>query len=134
MVRFLLSVIPMFVPQIASASGAPAIFHTDFTPVTAAKPAKPGEILIVKATGLGPTLPGVNPGQPFPEVLQPVNSPVSISVNGQPAQVVNAVGWPGRGRHVSRRFSASDGGASGTASVQLTAAWIGRPPVSIAVQ
>jgi hypothetical protein len=56
--QFVLDVIPMSAPQIVTSSGAPAIFHADFSPVTAAKPAKAGEVLIAMATGLGPTRPG----------------------------------------------------------------------------
>src|SRR5262249_21472822 len=89
--------IPIERPEIATASGSPAVFHSDFTPVTSAKPAKAGEILIVQATGLGPTVPGVDPGQPFPtEGVVQVNSPVAVTVNGKNAEVVNSIGWPGR--------------------------------------
>lgn len=134
-VRFLLAVIPMSAPQIASVSGGPAVFHADFSPVTPAKPAKPGEVLIVQATGLGPTLPGVNPGRPFPsDALQPVNSPVSVSLNAQPAPVINAIGWPGLVETYRVDFQVPAGTASGTAAIQLTAAWIAGPPVNIPIQ
>src|SRR5713226_9755775 len=73
-VLFVLQLIPMTVPQIATTAGGPAVFHADFSAVTAANPAKAGEVLIVRATGLGPTLPGVDYGLPFPpDVLQQVN-------------------------------------------------------------
>src|SRR5262249_32344877 len=59
-----------------------AVFHSDFTPVNASRPARVGETLIVSATGLGPTLPGVGPCQPFPaSPLQVVNSPLDVTVN-----------------------------------------------------
>lgn len=134
-VRFLLALIPMSLPQIISASGGPAVFHADFSAVTAAKPAKAGEVLIVQATGLGPTLPGVTPGQPFPAgALQPVNSPVSVSVNGQAAQVINAIGWPGLVDTYRVDFQVPGAVSSGTATVQLTAAWMSGSPVSIPIQ
>ena len=61
-------------PAIVADAAGPAVFHADFSPVTAAKPAKAGEVLIAKATGLGPTRPGVIPGQPFPtDPIQEVN-------------------------------------------------------------
>ena len=64
--------------------------------MTAARPARAGEIVIVRATGLGPTRPGVNPGQPFPsDSVQEVNSPVEVLVGGKTAEVVNKLGWPG---------------------------------------
>ena len=69
--RWVLQVIPMSRPEIVITSGGPTIFHADFSPVTAAKPAKAGEVLIVKATSLGPTLPGIDPGQPFPTERPP---------------------------------------------------------------
>jgi hypothetical protein len=62
----ILWLVPLSQPQIAVTASGPAVFHADFSPVTAAKPAKAGEALIAKATGLGPTRPGVDPGQPFP--------------------------------------------------------------------
>jgi uncharacterized protein (TIGR03437 family) len=134
-VRFVLQVIPISQPHIV------AIFHADFSPVTAAKPAKAGEVLIVEASGLGPTLPGVNPGQPFPNELQAVNSPVAITMNGRPVDVVNTVGWPGQavgwpGQVDIYRvdFQVPDGTTAGIATIQLTVAWIGGPSVNVPVE
>src|SRR5258708_9780481 len=85
--RHLIQMFPMSRPEIVSTTAGPAIFHADFSTVTASKPATAGEDLIVRATDLGPTRPGVFPGQPFPpDALQQVNSPLAVSVNGQPAQ------------------------------------------------
>src|SRR5206468_3192751 len=64
--RHLIQLFPMSRPEIVSSTTGPAAFHADFSPVTAAKPAKAGEVLIVRATGLGPTRPGVDYGRPFP--------------------------------------------------------------------
>ena len=132
---FVLQVIPMARPEILPVGSSPAIFHSDFTPVTAARPARAGEVLIVKASGLGPTRPGVNPGQPFPlDASQAVNSPLDVSVNGQPAQVINAIGWPGLIDTYRVDFQVPDGIASGANAVQLAAAWIAGPSVNIQVQ
>ena len=57
-IRWVFHVVPMSVPQIVAPPSGPAVFHADFSPVTAAKPAKAGEVLILQATGLGPPLPG----------------------------------------------------------------------------
>jgi len=67
----------------------PAITHSnDFSLVTTVNPAKSGEILSLIAKGLGPTRPGVDPGQPFTaDPLQVVNSPVEVTVNGMPGEV-----------------------------------------------
>jgi uncharacterized protein (TIGR03437 family) len=133
-VKFVLQVIPMFQPQIVITSGGPAVFHADFTSVTAAKPAKAGEVLIVQATGLGPTRPGVDPGQPFPtDALQQVNSPVAVTVNGQAAEVVNSVGWPGLVDTYRVDFRVPDG-ATGMAAIQLSAAWIAGSSVNTPIQ
>jgi uncharacterized protein (TIGR03437 family) len=134
-VRFVLQVIPMTRPEILTNASGPAITHADFSPVTTTKPAKPGEVLILKATGLGPTVPGVGPGQPFPPDGQhPVNSPVGVSVNGQPAEVINSIGWPGLVDTYRVDFRLPDTTAAAAVSIQLSAAWIAGPPVTIPVQ
>src|SRR5262249_35122182 len=61
-----LYLIPLAQPQILTTPNGPAVVHAnDSTPVTVAKPAKVGEILTLYASGLGPTKPGIDPGQPF---------------------------------------------------------------------
>jgi hypothetical protein len=134
--KFVLQVIPMSTPQIVAAASGPVVFHGgDFSAVTAARPAKAGEVLIVRATGLGPTRPGVDPGQPFPlDALLAVNSPVEVTVNGQTAEVINAVGWPGLVDTYRLDFRVPDGTATGMAAIQLTAAWIAGSPVNIPIQ
>jgi hypothetical protein len=132
---FILQVIPMSVPQIVTTASGPAVLHADFSPVTAATPAKAGEVIILKATALGPTRPGVAPGQPFPtDELQEVNSPVDVTVNGQAGSVVNKIGWPGLVDTYRVDFRVPDGIATGTAAIQLTAAWVAGPAVRIAVR
>lgn len=126
----------MFQPQVVTASGgSPAVLHADFSAVTAAKPAKAGEVLIVKATGLGPTVPSVDPGQPFPtDTILQVNSPIAVTVNGQNAELVNSIAWPGLVDTYRVDFRVPDGIAPGTAMIQLSAAWIAGSSVSIPVQ
>jgi hypothetical protein len=133
--RWVVHLIPMSAPQIVTTASGPAVFHSDFSPVTAAKPAKAGEVLIVEATGLGPTVPGVDPGQPFPtNSLFQVNSPVDVTVNGRPAEVINSIGWPGLVDTYRIDFRAPDGTTAGMASIQITAAWIAGTAAGIAVQ
>jgi hypothetical protein len=51
---------------VLSNAPGPLVLHgIDFSQLSAASPALPGEIITVIATGLGPTNPGVDPGQPF---------------------------------------------------------------------
>jgi len=136
MVRFILHIIPISVPQIAAASGEPAITHSsDFTLVTPSKPAAAGEILSAFLTGLGPTKPGVDPGKPFPSSPPAaVNSPVEVLVNGKSAEVLAAVGLPGVVDGYQVNFRVPPDTAKGPATIQVSAAWIAGSPVSIAVQ
>ena len=133
--RWTAHLIPMSAPQIVTTVNGPAVFHLDFSPVTAARPARAGEVLMVQATGLGPTVPGVDPGQPFPiDVTLPVNSPIAVTVNGRDAEVVNGLGWPGLVDTYRVDFRVPQGTPPGTASVQLSAAWIPGAAVRIPVQ
>jgi uncharacterized protein (TIGR03437 family) len=120
---------------VATAAG-PAVTHSgDFSLVTASKPAAAGEVLSLFATGLGPVNPGVDPGQPFPSSPQAaVNSPVEVTVNGKPAEVLGAVGYPGAADGYQVNFRMPSDAAKGTATLQESAAWITGTPVNITVQ
>ncbi|MBI3679766.1 MAG: hypothetical protein HY235_05155 [Acidobacteria bacterium] len=128
--------IPMSRPEIVSTASGPAVAHSsDFSLVTAARPARPGEILSLVASGLGPTRPGVDPGRPFPtNPLAVVNSPVEVTVNGKPAEVLGAVGYPDAVDNYQVNFRIPAETARGSATIQLSAAWIAGPDVRIAVQ
>jgi uncharacterized protein (TIGR03437 family) len=127
--RAWLHLVPLARPEIVS------VFHSDFTPVSASSPARAGETLIVSATGLGPTRPGVDPEQPFPaSPLLEVNSPLDVTVNGQAAAVLNKVGWPGTTGRYRVDLRVPDATASGMASVQVSAAFIDGPAIRIPVR
>jgi uncharacterized protein (TIGR03437 family) len=105
----------MSVPQIVTTASGPAVF--------------------VEATGLGPTVPGVDPGQPFPADSQSqVNSPVDVTLNGRPAEVIDNIGWAGFVDTYRIDFRVPDGTTAGMASIQITAAWIAGPALRIAIQ
>jgi uncharacterized protein (TIGR03437 family) len=107
----------------------------DFSLVTSAKPAAAGEVLSLFATGLGPTVPAVDPGQPFPSgPAANVNSPIEVKVNGNSAEVLGAVGFPGSVDGYQVNFRVPQGTAKGTATIQVSAAWIVGTAVRIAVQ
>jgi len=121
-------------PQV-TASG-PSIFHVDYSPVTTANPARPGELLILAATGLGPVKPNLLPpgavefsGSPFQEV----NSPVTVVFNGKELPVINKIGWPGQKTLYWVDFQVPSDASPRTATIQLTATWIPGPPVTIPV-
>ncbi|HCC58766.1 MAG TPA: hypothetical protein DEQ47_16215 [Solibacterales bacterium] len=133
--RYIVHIIPMSVPQIVTTPNGPAITHSsDFSLVNASKPAAAGEILSLFATGLGP-LRGVATGQPFPaNPPAAVNSPVQVLVNGNLAEVLGAVGYPGSMDGYQVNFRLPSDTAKGSATIQISVAWITGTPVSITVQ
>jgi hypothetical protein len=88
--HFTVYLMPLSWPQIVSMPNGPAIVHaSDGSLVTTAKPAKSGEVLTLYATGLGPTRPALEPGKVFTaNPLQVANSPIEVTVGGQPAEVL----------------------------------------------
>lgn len=135
-IRWVLHVVPMSRPEVVITPSGPAVTHSsDFTLVTAAKPAVAGETLSLFATGLGPTRPGVNPGQLFPSSpLVAVNSPVEVRMNGKTSKVISAVGFPGAVDGYQVNFQVPPDTPGGLAAVQLSVAWIAGSTVSVAVQ
>jgi hypothetical protein len=128
--RYFLHVIPMSAPQVA------AVTHSmDFKLVTENRPATAGEVLSLFVSGLGPTVPAVEPGLTFPSNIRAVvNSPVTVTVNGKTADVLVAVGYPGSVGGYQVNFRVPPGMAEGIATLQVSAAWIASAPVSIAIQ
>jgi uncharacterized protein (TIGR03437 family) len=126
----------MSTPQIVTTSSGPAVTHSsDFSLVTSSKPATAGEVLSLFVTGLGPTVPAVDPGQPFPSSpLVTVNSPIEVKVNGNSAEVLGAVGFPGSVEGYQVNFRLPPDAAKGIATIQVSAAWINGAPVSIPIQ
>jgi hypothetical protein len=133
--HFFVYLIPSAWPDIVATATGPSVFHADFSPVNAAKPARVGETLIVTAIGLGPTRAGLTPGTPFPDSpLQEVNSPLEVTVNGKPADVLNKIGWPGTTDTYRVDIRVPDGTAPGIATLQVTAAFIAGREMKIPVQ
>ena len=134
--RFIVYLIPMSRPAIVSIVGGPAVVHaSDSIPVTTAKPAKSGEVLTLYATGLGPTQPALEPGKVFTaNPLQLANSPIEVTVAGQPAQVLYAGGYPGSADGFQVNFRLPSGATPGMARLQVTAAFVPGQAVSIPIQ
>jgi hypothetical protein len=131
-----LYVIPMSWPTVVTTAGGPAVVHSsDFSLVSASKPAVAGEILSLYATGLGPTRTSLTPGQLFPSSpLAVVNSPIDVTVNGKSAEVLAAVGYPGAADGYQVNFRVPSGTGTGSATLQISSAWIPGAPVSIAMK
>ena len=131
--RWILQVIPVVRPEIVMTGAGPAVSHADFSPVTQARPARAGEVLIATAKGLGPTRNNI-PGQAFstdPPAI--VNSPVEVLINGTAVTAINQIGWPGTTDTFRVDFRVPDG-VTGEARLQLRAAWIESAAVTIPVR
>ncbi len=130
---FILHVIPMEAPRVVELPLlGPAIFHNATNVlVDSAHKATPNGHLYLFATGLGPTVPPVPLGDAFTAGCV-VNSPLSITVNGQPATVSGAAGVAGE-VDVYRVDFIVPSTAPGNVPVQVTVAWIKTPVVNMAV-
>jgi uncharacterized protein (TIGR03437 family) len=128
--RIIFHLLPLYRP------GIQALWHADFSPVTTANPVRSGETLIIRATGLGPLVPGTTPPgiDPFPTNLAEVNSPVEIAINGLAATVINKVGWPQETSAYRVDIRVPDGLTSGNGVLQMTAAWIPGDPYPVPVR
>lgn len=131
-IREIFYLVPMSQPEIVTTGARPAVIHSnDSTPVSTSKPATASEVLSLFATGLGPTRPSPDPGKPFPpSPAMPVNSPLQVTVNGRTAEVISAVGAPGTVDRYQVNFRLPPGTETGTATIQVTAAWIASPPAT----
>jgi hypothetical protein len=118
--RIIFHLIPAERPEVQAA------YHENFVPVTSANPARPGEVLILQASGLGPLFPGTFPSgtDPFPNPPAEVNSPVEVNFGGQPAPVMNKIGWPGQTNTYRVDVGVPAGITGSDAAIQLTVAWI----------
>lgn len=134
--KLAIQLLPLRTPEVVSITSGPVIVHaSDFSPVTAAKPAHAGEILVLYASGLGPTRPGVDPGQAFTaSPAQLVSSPVDVLVNGNAGEVLYAGGYPNTVDYYQVNFRMPSDVVSGLASVQLSAAWVVGAEVKLPVQ
>jgi uncharacterized protein (TIGR03437 family) len=123
-----LYLIPPSPPQLTS------LYHSDNRLVTNARPAAPGETLLARVTGLGPVRPAVEPGGVFPaDPPATVNSPVAVTVNGEPADVLNAIGWSGTSDSYAVQFR-MPGASAGVARIQVSVAWMAGPTTTIRVE
>ena len=134
--HFIIYLNPLFRPQVVTTANGPAVVHaSDSSLVTTAKPARSGEVLTLFATGLGPARPALEPGKVFSaNPPQVANSPIEVNVGGQAADVLYAGGYPGSADGFQVNFRVPSGLTPGTASLQVTAAFIPGQSVSIPIQ
>jgi len=85
-----IDVVPVQLGVAAYTDGHAIAQHgADFSYITASSPAKPGEVLVIYLSGMGPTNPAVKSGDPAPglEPLARVTLPPTVMVDGQNADV-----------------------------------------------
>lgn len=123
-------------PQIAIGPTGPAVVHAnDFTPVAPGRPARRGEMLALFATGLGPTQPVIEPGNPFPpDDPRLLSLPVQIMVDGHPAGVLFAGGYAGSVDGFQVNFRVPDRATPGKATLAMSVAWNIAPEVQINIE
>ncbi len=97
--RWIFHLLPLFPPEVVlvphGTRERTGLYHEDGSLVTGSNPASPEEELRLLATNIGPTNPGVNPGQPFPvDPVSAANSPVVVRIGGEDV-AAGAWGVPG---------------------------------------
>jgi hypothetical protein len=138
--RFAVQLIPMGRPEVISTATGAAVTHLDGKLVSNANPAQAGETLTLYATGLGPTTPAVDLGQPFTkDKVHKVMAPVDVVVDGKAVEVLYAGGYPDAVDVYQVNFKLPDllnpaTPALRTIGLRLTAAWIPGPEVKIATK
>jgi uncharacterized protein (TIGR03437 family) len=123
---WLIDLVPMFRPRVVATNGSPTLLHSDnLSPVTNARPARSGEVLIAAVKGLGPVRANVSPGQPFGhEPPAEVIAPVSVLVDKTEAVVISAIGWPGFTDRYKIAFQMPERSGRAMARVQIISAWV----------
>ena len=114
--KYVIQLIPYSLPTIGN------VYHSNFTPVTASNPAQRGEVLIIEAKGQVP-IAETKFGSPSPQSPKLVTTPVEVLVAGQPAPVLNKVGWPGTADGFRVDFRVPED-ASGELDLKLSTAWM----------
>jgi hypothetical protein len=111
-------------------------FHAaDGSPVTAANPARAGETLILEVKASWATRPPLAPGGVYSEEpLQTVAYPVEAAVDGQPAEVLNALGWPGARDHFRVDVRLVSAGAPESTLVLTTGHFLATAPFKLPVR
>jgi uncharacterized protein (TIGR03437 family) len=113
-----------------------AIVHTaDYSVVTAANPAKPGETLAIFATGLGPVNQNVSSGVAAPAVppLAYTTSTPSVMIGGTPVDPSFSGLAPGFVGLYQVNVAVPTGLAAGTASVQINVGGMGSNTAILAI-
>ncbi len=121
--------------QDMSGAGPGAVLHSDFSLVTASKPARKGETVLVFLTGLGATSPPVGDGQAGPaNPLSLVTANVTVYVGGLPATVAFKGLAPGFAGLYQLNITIPTDAPSGNVPLAIATAEAFHDQVDIAVQ
>lgn len=117
--------------------GAAVVLHAlTYTPVTAANPARPGEVLSLFATGLGPVRPFVPTGRPAPpQPLASTTNTINIVVGSTPARVLFSGLAPGFVGLYQVNFEVPAGASLGdSVALNLSVASSSSNPVAVPIR
>ena len=129
-----ISVVPVSPGIAAYGSGGVIAQHADYSLISAAAPAKPGEVIILYLAGMGAVDAEVATGaaSPATPLAHPVQPPV-LTVNGNPVPTVFAGLVPGAVGLYQVNFKVPEGLASGTAKLVVSQAGTESNSVSLPV-
>jgi uncharacterized protein (TIGR03437 family) len=112
----------IFVTPLESGVLVAAVLHADFTRVTPANPARPGEAVALFLTGLGPTNPPIltnTPGPAAEPFARTVDTPV-VTVDGAEAQMLISLYAPSLYTAYQINFVVPPGTAAGNRQLRIT--------------
>ena len=114
------------------ATSAGAVLHADYSLVSSSSPARPGEILLIYCTGLGPLRTPVRSGDPGPERSETINLP-TVRIGGLPANVTYSGLAPGFVGLYQINAQAPAGLSAGNQALQITTLGVASNTATIAV-
>ncbi len=117
-----LNIVPATPGVAAFANGGIIAQHTDYSLVTSAHPAKPGEVVVIYLVGLGATKPSVASGQPAPSTppFAECTLPVTVTVDSNKAVVDFAGLTPGSAGLYQIDFEVPTNASNGNLKVTVT--------------
>jgi hypothetical protein len=126
---------PKAAPMIVLSSEGVDVYHEGWQRVDAAHAARPGEMLISRAIGLGETNPAVPPDKPFPaEPFAEVKAKIEVKVNGELAEPGPLFAWPNEIGLYRVDFRVPKNTARGIARVEVSADGVTGPAADIPVK
>jgi uncharacterized protein (TIGR03437 family) len=131
-----IDLVPVAPGVVAFPDGSLVAQHSaDFSLVTAASPAKPGEVLIVYLVGLGATNVAVPSGNPAPtNQLISVSNPVIVTIDGETVQTPFVGLTPGGVRLYQINLVVPTDAKAGKLPVTITEAGIAANSTTLLVQ